>query len=1167
MGYIVTHESNPSRRFYVKMIRTNCGLGLNRLSRSRRNRLQNERVHGIPWAKFFLVAAVVLSFPGFAPAQAPAQEAGYGTVTGHVHGPGGVAVPGATIVLVNPQTGIRKQTWSDENGNYALANVPAGTYRLQTSLVGFRDDVRQPVPVTDGRTLKVNVALMMAYGKEPELPPADSSSPEGRTPASPQSPPADMQQRLQSMAGTTPGGGENGDGIANVRFSGQGGTGQASETGGEDVGTADLQASAANSFLLSGSVGQAPMPGEGDMRQRFRRMREQNSAPGFGGGQAGGRGGGFGGGGGGFFMIGGPWRGRRPQVNRIRGNISETYSNSAFDARPYPLNRAPTAQIPAYTEQFGIGLGGPLTIPGIYHGKDKTSFFFNYSLRRGKNPFDSMATVPSPENLKGDFSSICRSGFDASGVCLDRDASGNVIHQIYDPASNASGPRTPFANNLITSPLDGAAKGLLAYIPAPNLPGAVQNFHLQESLPNSNDRVMGRIGHQLSDKDSLNVFYFLNSSRSQGVSSFPLLTRTTSTLSQNVNIGETHSLGPRLMNNLMVNFNRQRTSTLNPFAYQQNVASTLGINEISTDPRDWGLPIISFTNFTGLNDTVPSLVRNQTIRAMDFLLINSGKHNLRLGGEVRRVEMNNLQDPDPRGTFTFSGFSTSDLTCDPATGCSPASGTGYDFADFLLGLPQFTTVRFGSSSNYFRSWVFSGFAQDDWRVSSKFTANIGLRYEFFQPLTERYGHLSDLELSPGFASASVVTAQSPGTLPASLIRSDQNNFGPRVGIAYRPWATRRLVLRAGYGIFYDESIYQRLTPNLANQPPFAQASTLTTSAQQVLTLENGFPAINPTIASNTYAVDPNFRTPYGQTWNFSVEDEIAREWILSLGYVGTKGTKLDLLIGPNLASAGGLTVTNAQQFIYETSGASSIYNGLRTELIRQFHNGFSLDAEYVFSKSIDDAASVGGSGRVVAQNWQDLQAERGLSSFDVRHRFTLRQSYELPFGDRKRFLNHGGAAAAVLGDWRIMANATIQSGQPLTARVLGNVSASGGTGAYQSLRADATGQPVSLTSSERSALEYFNTAAFAVPPAGQLGNAGRNTIPGPSSANVDMSLNRFVTISRERGIRANFRVAANNVFNTPNYTGLGTVVNASDFGRVTSVGTMRTLTLSMRLNF
>ena len=871
------------------------------------------------------------------------------------------------------------------------------------------------------------------------------------------------------------------------------------------------------------------------------------------------------------MMMGGRFGGRRSQINRIRGNFFERYSNSALNASPYPLNVASSRQIPSYSERLGIGFGGPLTIPGIYHGKDKTTFFFNYSLGRSRNPFDSFATVPSALNRQGNFAALCTAGFDASGVCLDRDANGNVIHQLYDPQSNPSGPRVPLEGNIIPSGmLESAATGLLPYIPLPNLAGTVQNFHLQEALPNSSDGVMGRVGHQISSKDNVGVFYFLNSSRSKGVSSFPLLTRSTSTLGQNLNINELHTFGPRFINNLMLNFNRQRISTLNPFAYQQDIAGSLGIQGISQDPRDWGLPQISFTNFTGLNDTIPSLVRNQTWRVADFVILNAGKHNLRFGGEVRRVQMNNLQDPDARGTFTFNGLTTSDLT---TTGL-PVGGTGFDFADFLLGLPQVTTVRFGTSSNYFRSWFFSGFVQDDWRAGTHVTFNIGARYEYFQPMTEKYGHLSDLAVSPGFTGAEVVTAQSPGDLPFSLIRPDKNNWAPRVGIAYRPWIAHRLVVRAGYGIFYDDSIYQRLVVNLANQPPFAQASTLTTSPQQILTLQNGFPQIDPTIARNTYAVDPNFRTPYGQTWNFSIEDEIARDWILSVGYIGTKGTKLDLLLGPNLATGGTpldtqdqLSLKNAQQFTYETSGASSIYNGLDLEVRRQFRSGFSLDAEYTFSKSIDDAASVGGAGHTVAQNWQDLAAERGLSAFDVRHRLTLRQNYELPFGDRKRFLNHGGRLASVLGDWRLNGSATIQSGNPFTARALGNLSTGAGTGAYQALRADATGLAVSLPASQRTTLEYFNTAAFAAPAPGTFGNAGRNTIPGPGRINFSMSLGRFLMISREKNIGADVRVEANNIFNTPQFSGLATVVNATDFGRVTSVGSMRELTFSMRVRF
>ena len=243
---------------------------------------------------------------------------------------------------------------------------------------------------------------------------------------------------------------------------------------------------------------------------------------------------------------------------------------------------------------------------------------------------------------------------------------------------------------------------------------------------------------------------------------------------------------------------------------------------------------------------MPSLARNQTFRAVDVFLRNVGKHNIRMGGEVRRVEQNLLTDPNARGTFAFSGYTTSEFT---ANGL-PVTGTGFDFADFLLGLPQTTSVRFGDTSNYFRSWVYDGFIQDDWRATAHLTILYGLRYEYFLPFTEKYGHLSDLTFTPGFASPAVVTGQTPGQSAgfaccAGTITTSRRAFG----LAYRPWSRHSLVLRSGYGIFYDGSIYSRIYTNMASQPPFAQASTLVTTPKQPLTLENGFPALGPNILS------------------------------------------------------------------------------------------------------------------------------------------------------------------------------------------------------------------------------------------------------------------------------------------------------------------------------
>ena len=439
-------------------------------------------------------------------------------------------------------------------------------------------------------------------------------------------------------------------------------------------------------------------------------------------------------------------------MNRIRGNFTEQYTNSAFDAHPFPLNVAESPRIPSYSETFGFSLGGPLVIPHVYRGGNKTNWFASYNFTRGRTGLDSFSTVPTAGERAGNF----------SDTVISSGASAGTVPTIYDPLSSATGARTAFAGNIIpTARLNSAAIGLLPYIPLPNLPGEVQNFHLQAPLPTANDRVMGRIGQQINAKNSLNVMYYFSSARSQSIASFPDLKSHTTVLGQNVSVGESHTFNPHLVNSWNLNFNRQRTTLLNSFTFQQDVAAELGIAGVSTSPFDWGIPTIGFTNFGGLSDPLPSISRPQTVRTNDTLIWSHGKHNIHLGGELRRVQQNTETDPNARGTFSFTGYSTSNFS-----NGYPVAGTGYDFADFLLGLPQTTSARFGVASNYLRTWVTTAFFNDDWRTNAHLTVNYGVRYEYFLPLSEKYGHLSDLSFGPGFTSPEVVTGQDPGTLPA-----------------------------------------------------------------------------------------------------------------------------------------------------------------------------------------------------------------------------------------------------------------------------------------------------------------------------------------------------------------------------------------------------------------
>jgi hypothetical protein len=259
-------------------------------------------------------------------------------------------------------------------------------------------------------------------------------------------------------------------------------------------------------------------------------------------------------------------------------------------------------------------------------------------------------------------------------------------------------------------------------------------------------------------------------------------------------------------------------------------------------------------------------------------------------------------------------------------------------------------------------------------------------------------------------------------------------------------------------------------------------------------------------------------------------------------------------------------IPNAQGFLYETSGAASVFHSLQIRLQKRFTSGLSVNASYIFGKSIDNASSIGGGQETVALIDNNLRAERGLSTFDMRHQLTVNYVYEFPFGERKRFLSHGGLPARILGGWSLSGMTTLQSGSPYTARILGNSINNSGTGANQSERADATGLPVELPESLQTVAHFFNTDAFTLPTPGRFGDAGRNTITGPGTTNFNMALAKVIRFSPD-GKRLEFRTQASNVFNTPNFNGLGVIVDASNYGHLISAKQMRQFEFTLRFNF
>lgn len=856
-------------------------------------------------------------------------------------------------------------------------------------------------------------------------------------------------------------------------------------------------------------------------------------------------------------------------ANKLRLSFYERYGSSEGDAKPYSLTGAASPKIAYYRQRFGITLGGPLTIPKIYNGRDKTFFFVNYENSRNRDPMDSFSTVPTMAERGGDFSAV--------GA------------QLFDPASSSNGLRTPLClpapcSAIPPGRLDQAALGLLKFIPLPtNLTATVQNYHLQAREPDRNDRLNLRMLHTISPKLNLSVIYNLGWSRPDTLVNFPDFLSRQSSLGQLVSLGLTQNWTPKVINDTRLTFTRQRSQALNRFAFTQDIAKQLGITGVSQDSINFGVPQIGFTNFSNLNDPVPSLRRNQTVRVADSTSWNLAKHTIHAGLEVARMENNNRVDPAARGSFSFTGLLTSQLD---AQG-NPVPGTGIDFADFLLGLPQATTVRFGSSSSYFRNWGFNGYISDDWRIHPRFTLTYGLRYDLVTPPIELFNKIANLDLNAGITAVATVVPGAPpttclscvsaavspfhGALPQSLIRGDNNKWAPRLALAWRPkarfTAKHSMTVRSGYSVFYNNSIYNQLDAAIVNQPPFAQAQTLLSSTTPGLTLEVGFPQVAASTVPNTVGVDPNYRIAYTQIWNLSTETQVTPNVLVELTYTGTKGTHLDLLRSPNRILPGTTTprIPNAPTFTYDTFGASSIYHALQVRVQKRMSQGLMIQGLYTFAKSLDNASSIGGGVQVVVQDDNNFNAERGLSSFDTRHWFRVNYVFEFPLGERKRWLNHGWAGR-VFNSWTLSGFTSLATGTPSTARVLGSAANSSGTGTTFSGRADQIGDP-NLPGGQRTALHFFNTAAFALPAPGQFGDAARNTIAGPGVVQFNMALAKAMQFGKDGQRRLDARLETQNLFNRPNFLGLNTVVNSSTFGTVQSAKPMRQLDLSLRWRF
>jgi hypothetical protein len=826
---------------------------------------------------------------------------------------------------------------------------------------------------------------------------------------------------------------------------------------------------------------------------------------------------GGGGGGGGSF-------GNALAGSQYNGNAAFSLDNSVWDANSYSLTGIHTPK-PAFAKgRVNLSFGGPLKIPHLLKGKSGT-FILNYSMGRTRNGVTVNHTMPTALERIGDFSQSV--------------VQGPVI--VYDPTNGQPFPGNRIPDNRLSS----TALALANYYPLPNASGSRLNLNarLNQSF-GKNDRLSGNLGWQRSSGVNPNVFGFIDDNSNYGI---------------NANVSWSHTYSKRLVQNLSVNFSRSRSEFSPYFAtLHQDIGRQLGILGTSSLPRNWGPPNLGFTNFSGLSDGNASLSRNQTAGMNYGLNLVLARHQWSFGGEYRRQQINPFADPNGRGAFVFTGAAT--------TG---ADGTGgYDFADFLLNLPNVASIRFGNADKYFRTWKLGIYASDNWTISKALTANLGLRWDYTAPYTELYNRMANLDIGPGFASAPVVLAgqsgQFSGSLPRSLIRGDRTALSPNFGLAWRPFHKNPKMptqVRFGFSVIHPIDGYGAFANSLSGQPPFAKVLSIASSPAAPLTMQTAF--LNSPAFANTYAVDPNYKLLTVTQAMMILIQPLPKGYYVVLGAVYARASHLDQMYLPNSLPPGLTAPVNGPPvgFIYQQPNGKLRGTVEVFQVGRNMSSGFSTNASLQVARVTDNGTVDGIGGAAMAQNWQDLNAEWATSALVPKAQLSANWQYSTGQGKAGGTLRKGWKGG-LLKDWTFTNGLTWRAGTPLTATVGGNRSTVGGTGITGTVRADATGLGIDATSNSG---QPFNLAAFSVPANGRWGNAGRNTITGPCIWGLNASLGRVFRLGERRSI--DFRFDATNFINHVVINGWSTVVNAYNYGLPTGTQPMRSMTANLRFRF
>jgi outer membrane receptor protein involved in Fe transport len=1018
-----------------------------------------------------------------------------GSIVGHVTDASKKPLPNANVVLVEQETNRKRTAKTNANGEFAASLLPAGRYYVETSVEGYRPFSGVVVLLID-QEIDIEIPLL----PEKSVERVEVSGEAGLLNTESATLSTVIENRvIRSLP-------LDGRNVYELALLAPGLAPAAQDSAGSERGDFTFNVNGAredaNNYLLDGVYNGDPKLNGFALSPPVDAVREYevltNAYDASFGRSVGGQ----------INVL------LQSGSNQLHGTAYEFLRNAVLDGTNYfaPRDEAAPKDI---RNQFGASLGGPIR-------KDRTFFFIDYEGHRIREGITQTANVPTAFERIGDFS-----------------------HSSLVPIDVQTG--LPFPNSIIPkSRMSPVALAIAALYPLPNRSTPGQNFVASPTEKDRHDQIDLRLDHNLSTSSDWSFHYsfgdrdFFEPFGAPGSSAaVPGYGNDVPRRAQNVMLSETHIFPPNLLNEARLGFNRVSLQ-VNQQNQHNNLNQAVGLPTAWTNPRDTGLSQIVVSGFSTLGDEInnPQRTTSDVYEFTDNANWTRGSHSLKFGVDLRRLQLNAFADVEARGLLEFLGF------------------TGNALAEMLQDALSVTALARLDNPQHPRTQSYNFYAQDGWRARPNLTLTVGLRYEYNTPAVDPRDRATIYDPS----TQSIVPVGKNG-IPRAGYYPEKNNFAPRLAVAWTPDSARKWVIRSGYGIYYDQSA---LAPSqgLYFSPPYYNLQVFVPSAQFPVFLENPFPSNYPGfIPTPAFTFQRNLRTPYMQQWNFSLDRELSRSSVAELAYVGTKGTKLIANRDINQAKPSPLPVNlrPVPQFAdidaYE-SRSSSNYHALQAKFTQRLRAGLSALASYTWSKSIDDASGffTSAGDPNFPQDSNNTRAERGLSNFDVRHRFTVAYSYDLPLP----------ANNALLRGWQTNGVWTFQTGRPFTVTLLPGVDNSNtGIPSIQFGvvdRPNLVGDPhVSSPSSDA----WFNASAFAMPPYGTFGNAGRNILTGPGFSSVDVSVIKNTPI--REGLTLQFRAEFFNLLNRSNFNLPDSFLGSPAFGRILSAGTPRRVQFGLKL--